>query len=560
MTPNARSRNGWATTLLIAAALVLLVPLGVAAIGARWFAERLIVQETENSLLGARQVFDQLVEMETRLLQVVAGSVQSDASLQAAFLRRDREELYRLALPYLERAGELMDGVHIAFLTADKQVFLRVHEPTRHGDTPQMPTQGAAHPGKGAQGIEITPLGEMVVRVMQPWRLGGRHVGYIATARKLSDVSGQLKESVRADVLLLVDKSVIARPVWETAAQRTGMLPGWDTFADHVVVSQTIKALPPTLARRIDAVHHGGRPVLTSDRLGRVQYGIGIFPLQDTSGLPMGEMAILFDRTATAREVSRLLLLPTLAAMASGALLFGLFCRHVRRLDRRLEQSHARLESEIDDHARAEEELVKANAFLSTVIESLPYPFSVIDAATYRVVMSNTLARGALVEGRQRCHEISHGSPVPCGENRHPCPLAAVRRDGRPVVVEHVHAVPDGGDKHFEVHGYPIADSGGKLIQMIEYCIDISRRRQLEEEKERVIAELKETLAMVRTLQGLLPICAGCKKIRVEGGDPKVQAAWEPIERYIHDRTDVQFTHGLCPECVREYFGPPGEP
>lgn len=67
--------------------------------------------------------------------------------------------------------------------------------------------------------------------------------------------------------------------------------------------------------------------------------------------------------------------------------------------------------------------------------------------------------------------------------------------------------------------------------------------------------DLEESSSHIRRLEGLLPICSGCKKIRVVGGDYKAQAAWEPIESYIHDRTDTEFTHGMCPECVQKYFG-----
>ncbi len=69
------------------------------------------------------------------------------------------------------------------------------------------------------------------------------------------------------------------------------------------------------------------------------------------------------------------------------------------------------------------------------------------------------------------------------------------------------------------------------------------------------VRELQAAASRIRRLEGLLPICAGCKKIRVAGGDAKEQSDWEPIESYIRDRTDATFTHGMCPECVQEYFG-----
>ena len=51
----------------------------------------------------------------------------------------------------------------------------------------------------------------------------------------------------------------------------------------------------------------------------------------------------------------------------------------------------------------------------------------------------------------------------------------------------------------------------------------------------------------MRTLRGLIPICAGCKKIRRE------DKAWEALETYIHDHSHADFTHGLCPDCMAKY-------
>jgi AmiR/NasT family two-component response regulator len=68
------------------------------------------------------------------------------------------------------------------------------------------------------------------------------------------------------------------------------------------------------------------------------------------------------------------------------------------------------------------------------------------------------------------------------------------------------------------------------------------------EEREKLIVELQEALARVKTLSGLLPICASCKKIRDD------QGYWQQVEVYIRDHSGVEFTHGLCPDCAKEYF------
>ena len=84
----------------------------------------------------------------------------------------------------------------------------------------------------------------------------------------------------------------------------------------------------------------------------------------------------------------------------------------------------------------------------------------------------------------------------------------------------------------------------GKLIILR----DITERKQLETEREELIETLQSTLAQVNTLEGLLPICANCKKIRDEQGD------WHQIELYIHEHTEADFSHGICPDCKMKLY------
>jgi PAS domain S-box-containing protein len=73
---------------------------------------------------------------------------------------------------------------------------------------------------------------------------------------------------------------------------------------------------------------------------------------------------------------------------------------------------------------------------------------------------------------------------------------------------------------------------------------DITERKQAEEEREKLISKLQEALDNIKTLKGLLPICCNCKKIRDDKG------YWNQIEAYIRDRSDADFSHGICPDCA----------
>jgi two-component system cell cycle response regulator len=68
------------------------------------------------------------------------------------------------------------------------------------------------------------------------------------------------------------------------------------------------------------------------------------------------------------------------------------------------------------------------------------------------------------------------------------------------------------------------------------------------------IQELEDALIVIKKLEGILPICSFCKKIRPDGVDPRDQNGWVIIEKYIQDRSEAKFSHSICPECRRKYY------
>ncbi len=99
------------------------------------------------------------------------------------------------------------------------------------------------------------------------------------------------------------------------------------------------------------------------------------------------------------------------------------------------------------------------------------------------------------------------------------------------------------------VNGFLLFEANKKIKQVIVNFIDITARKRIEEERERLIGKLKDALSKVKTLQGILPICSHCKKIRDDQGN------WQKVEKYIHDRSEAEFSHGICPECAKEVWG-----
>ena len=74
------------------------------------------------------------------------------------------------------------------------------------------------------------------------------------------------------------------------------------------------------------------------------------------------------------------------------------------------------------------------------------------------------------------------------------------------------------------------------------------RLREAHEKQKRLVSELQEKISEVQTLQGILPICAKCKKVRND------QGYWLQVEKYIQAYSDARLSHGLCPDCARELY------
>jgi PAS domain S-box-containing protein len=114
-----------------------------------------------------------------------------------------------------------------------------------------------------------------------------------------------------------------------------------------------------------------------------------------------------------------------------------------------------------------------------------------------------------------------------------------VRAGGHAVLFENRYRCADGSYKWFLWNA--IADVERQTIYSV--ARDITGRKAAEAERDRLVVELQDALAEVRTLRAILPICSYCKKVRDD------ENYWHSVEGYIQTHTDTQFSHGICPSC-----------
>ena len=137
--------------------------------------------------------------------------------------------------------------------------------------------------------------------------------------------------------------------------------------------------------------------------------------------------------------------------------------------------------------------------------------------------------------------------PVSAGEIPHI--FEKIKKGERVDLYETIRVKKDGTPIDVALTISPIQNTAGEIMGISAIERDITARKRVEGERDRLITELKEALAKVKTLSGLLPICASCKKIRDDKG------SWQQLETFIKARSDADFSHGMCPECM-EYLYP----
>ena len=129
---------------------------------------------------------------------------------------------------------------------------------------------------------------------------------------------------------------------------------------------------------------------------------------------------------------------------------------------------------------KAEEKIKQQNEFFTHMLESLTHPFYVLDVNDYSIKIANSAARLGDLSLKPTCYSLTHRRTTPCDGLEHTCPMQQVMKTNKPVTVEHTHFDRDGNPMDVEVHAYPIFNTQGKVVQMIEYSLDITERKRLE--------------------------------------------------------------------------------
>jgi len=198
---------------------------------------------------------------------------------------------------------------------------------------------------------------------------------------------------------------------------------------------------------------------------------------------------------------------------------------------------------DISSRKEAELRRRRAVANLDALFRAINDSICLMDKNGVVLHANHAMARQLSLSQKQiigkQCYELMHGTScfVPN------CPLQRMLKSRQRESLE-----IRKGDQWFNITTDPVFDEKGELVGAVHISRDISERKRLAMEREKLLEKIQAANSEIKALHGIIPICANCKNIRNEKGD------WLQIESYIETRSDVHFTHGICPDCAKKLY------
>lgn len=359
MTEPARSSRWIRRLVFVPVGLALAGILAVACSAILWQKHVCAQERLKTRMAVAEQLFQDKLRAEAELMRGLTDSLERDIRIQASWLARDRRKLLEYSLPHFDEIRSDYRITRLYFHDLEKVCFLRAHNPPRFGDMIDRHTLAeAVHTGKSAQGLELGPFGTFTLRVVRPWRIDGRLVGYIELGEEIGHIPLEPRRTLDADLFFAIDKSYLDRARWEEGLEMTGQTGLWELDDRFVFIDRTAEEIPAQIVNRLGSSAARGTSweFDFSDESGT--YRCGVVPLTEVNGRQVGQIVFLLDVTHIAASQNgplRLLIGGGLAlALLLGAFFWsylGWIQREVTRAQEVLEISLQREQSFVNDVA-----------------------------------------------------------------------------------------------------------------------------------------------------------------------------------------------------------------
>ena len=247
---------------------------------------------------GVEHLFQEHLSSESRFLTAQINIIKKNSEFKDAFLLHSRDELLKLAKPIFNNLLTQYNITHFYFTDTNRINFLRVHNPTRHSDQiNRFTTLKAQKEKKPASGIELGTFGTFTLRVVHPWIVKGKLLGFIELGMEIEHITAFIQKSMGAELLFLIDKSELRQKEWEEGLRMMGKQGNWNQFKNFAIIDQTIDQIPNEINTHLSSRHGKHSDIYFKITQSNKKYYSGFTPLIDASNRDVGDIIVMLDVT-----------------------------------------------------------------------------------------------------------------------------------------------------------------------------------------------------------------------------------------------------------------------
>ncbi|MDD5029563.1 MAG: cache domain-containing protein, partial [Rhodoferax sp.] len=320
-------------------AMVLASILAAFAVASYLLEVRVRDQALAERVAAVRASLQQKIAKDADLMQASLQTLMANRVVQQALQRQDRPALLREVGPLFATLRDQHRLTHLYFNNADLVNVARMHSPQHHDDMIERLSATLARSTRApVHGLELGPLGTLTLRLVMPWLVDGRPIGYLEMGEEIGYLVDEIHDSLAVDAFVLVDKRFILHRQWQYGQEMLKRQGQWEQFDNRVLVAQTAPQFPPELSAQVlERLRSGATEVVQS---GNQVLHLAMLALPDVAGQRIGDLVVMRDISALQQDFVQSMAAVIGLSLAAGLGVLALFYVALGRVERDYQRQH----------------------------------------------------------------------------------------------------------------------------------------------------------------------------------------------------------------------------
>lgn len=468
------------------------------ALGMYWFQAKVAASQGLERIRSVDSLFMESISGDGTLLSSMIDFLEKDRKLISLWLEKDRTRLMDYAGPIFENLRSKYRVTHFYLINNDGSCVLRVHKPESFGDQINRVTfKQARDSQRTSSGIELGPYGTFALRVVRPWIVDGKLIGYIELGEEIEHLTAHVAKALNVELIVAISKKFVEREKWEKGLSIVGNSSDWDDIPEHVIVDSANAKVSPAFVGKLLGMTKGTQSAELQADLDGISYRVATLPVMDAENIDVGRIIVLKDVSDITGALTRLNALVIGLGLALCACLSAFFYVFIGRIEEKLENRRQALELEIEERRRYQESLQNNLEFLSTLIDTIPNPIYYMNRDGICTGCNKAfceqmtgLPKDAIIG--HKIKEIVDMLPYDPGKIHHEKDIELLEQGGLHTYEAEL-VKPDGTTGYFMIYKAVYRDSAGQNAGIVGVMLDMTERRVAEQAVNKAREETEES-------------------------------------------------------------------